>query len=278
VPKDLHGHARMHVQSCEQRAARLAGAVDRAPGHLGFDDAAIEAAAEVPRLQCCIEAAPHHPVAIQLSAQEAKAWARIGDRRLTEVALDKGRRLLEAMPYPDNLDHHFVVDPTKFDFYAMDCYRHVAEDRMAEMLATEIIQASTDFDGTERAPMRLAEARITLGVVAARQGDLEQAIHHGTHALGAPRKSLPSLLMFSRDLTKVLNDQYPNESETQAYLDQLHALSSLGLPTSDYQLLIWVRPRPALVRRCHAQETVLRHRLVALGRWGREHAWSRPGR
>src|SRR5579862_2631347 len=54
-----------------------------------------------------IEAAPHHSVAIQLAAQEAKAWARIGDRRQTEVALDKGRRLLEAMPYPDNLDHHF---------------------------------------------------------------------------------------------------------------------------------------------------------------------------
>jgi hypothetical protein len=74
--------------------------------------------------------------------------------------------------------------------------------------------------------MRLAEARITLGVVAARQGDLEQAINHGTRALNAPRKSLPSLLMVSRDLTKVLNDQYPNEAETQAYLDQLHALSS----------------------------------------------------
>ncbi len=174
-----------------------------------------------------IETAPHHSVAIQLAAQEAKAWARIGDRRSTEVALDKGRRLLEAMPYPDNLDHHFVVDPTKFDFYMMDCYRHLAEDRLAEALATEVIQASTDFDGTERAPMRLAEARITMGVIAARQGDLEQAIHQGTQALSAPRKSLPSLLMVSRDLTKVLNDQYPNEPETQAYLDQLHALSSL---------------------------------------------------
>jgi hypothetical protein len=47
-----------------------------------------------------IEAAPGHSVAIQLAAHEAKAWARIGDRRATEVALDKGRRLLEAMPYP----------------------------------------------------------------------------------------------------------------------------------------------------------------------------------
>jgi hypothetical protein len=59
---------------------------------------------------------PHHSVAVQLFAQEAKAWARLGDRRQTEVALDKGRRLLESLPYPENLDHHFVVDPTTFDF------------------------------------------------------------------------------------------------------------------------------------------------------------------
>lgn len=81
-------------------------------------------------------------MAVQLAAQEAKAWARIGDRRQTGVALDRGRRQLDAMPYPGNLDRHFVVDPTKFDFYA----------------------------GKERAPMRLTEARVTLGVVAARQG------------------------------------------------------------------------------------------------------------
>jgi hypothetical protein len=164
-------------------------------------------------------------VAIQLLAQEAKAWARIGDRRLTEVALDKGRRLLEAMPYPENLDHHFVVDPTKFDFYSMDCYRHLAEDRLAETLASEVIEASTDFDGTERAPMRLAEARVTLGVVAARQGDLKEAVQLGGRALDAPRKSLPSLLMVSRDLTKVLNDKYPKEAETRAFFDQIHALT-----------------------------------------------------
>jgi hypothetical protein len=76
------------------------------------------------------------------------------------------------MPYPENLDHHFVVDPTKFDFDAMNCYRMLADDKMAENLAREVIQASTDFDGRERGLMRLAEARITLGVVAARQGDL----------------------------------------------------------------------------------------------------------
>jgi hypothetical protein len=129
------------------------------------------------------------------------------------------------MPYPENLDHHFVVDPAKFDFYAMDCYRMLADDKMAENLASQVIQASTDFDGKERAPMRLAEARITLGVVAARQGDLDGAIGQGERALNGQRKSLPSLLMVSRDLTKVLNDRYPTEAGTRQYFDHLHVLS-----------------------------------------------------
>ena len=93
------------------------------------------------------EVTPQSSVAVQLAAQEAKAWARIGDRRQTEVALDRGRRLLDSMPYPENLDHHFVLDPAKFDFCAMDCYRLLADDKMAENLAGAIIQASTDFDG-----------------------------------------------------------------------------------------------------------------------------------
>jgi transcriptional regulator with XRE-family HTH domain len=172
-----------------------------------------------------LEAAPHHGVAVQLAAQEAKAWARIGDRRQTEVALDRGRKLLDSMPYPENLDHHFVVDPTKFDFYAMDCYRHLGDDRVAESLATEVIEAATDFDGTERAPMRIAEARITLGVVAAREGELELAIQHGERALSNERKSVPSLVMVSRDLTRVLKDRYPDEPVTKSYLDELAAIS-----------------------------------------------------
>jgi hypothetical protein len=156
---------------------------------------------------------------------------RIGDHRQTEVALDKGRRLLESLPYPENLEHHFVVDPTKFDFYAMDCYRALANNKMAENLADEVIQASTDFDGRERAPMRLAEARITLGVIRAREGDLEGAVDQGQRALTGERRSLPSLLMVTRDLTKVLNDQYPAETQTQNYLDQITALTAVPATT-----------------------------------------------
>jgi tetratricopeptide (TPR) repeat protein len=168
--------------------------------------------------------AGHSGVAVQLAAQQAKAWARVGDRRQTEVALDQGRRLLEALPHPANLDHHFVVDPTKFDFYAMDCYRKLGEDRLAVTYADEVIQDGTDHDGTERAPMRIAEARITLAVSAARQGELEQALSYGHKAIRGPRKSLPSLRMVARDLTQLLTDRYAGEPESADYLDQIHAI------------------------------------------------------
>ncbi|WP_406257686.1 XRE family transcriptional regulator [Streptomyces nigra] len=174
--------------------------------------------------QAGAETAAHHGVAVQLVGQEAKAWARLGDRRQVEVALDKGRRLLEGMPYPENLDNHFVVDPAKFDFYAMDWYRLVGEDRLARTLAEEVLRAGTDFDGTERSPMRNAEARVTLGVTAAREGDLEQALIHGERALQGERQSVPSLIMTSRELAAVTKQRYSTEQAAQDYLNHLQDL------------------------------------------------------
>ncbi|MEU7481849.1 helix-turn-helix transcriptional regulator [Lentzea sp. NPDC042327] len=169
-------------------------------------------------------AGPRHSVAVQLIAQEAKAWARMGERAEMERALDRGRLLLESMPYPDNLENHFVVDPDKFDFYVMDCYRHVGDDRLASGIADEVIRVSTGPGGFERAPMRIAEARVTLGVAAARAGDLEGAIAFGRRALGGDRKSLPSLKMVSRDLAVVLGNRFGGEPAVRSYLDELRSI------------------------------------------------------
>ena len=146
----------------------------------------------------------------------------MGDSRQTEVALDKGRTVAGHAALPRKPGTTISSwTPGQFDFYAMDCYRTIGADTMAEHLAEEVIEANTDFDGRERAPMRMAEARITLGVVRAREGDLEGAVSQGMRALEGERKSVPSLLMASRDLTKVLNDRYAGEARTKDYLDHL---------------------------------------------------------
>lgn len=174
--------------------------------------------------------APGTRAAVQLASQRAKAWARIGDRRQVEVALDQGRTLLEHLPHPDNIDHHFAVNPAKWDFYAMDCYRLLGadhpdgtENRLAKAYAEDVIRISTDWDGTERAPMRIAEARVTLGVVAARQGDLEEAVSFGRNALHPSRASLPSLLMVHSELEAAVQEFGTSEPATE-YLDELAAL------------------------------------------------------
>ena len=68
------------------------------------------------------------PVVVQLHAQAAKAWARIGNRVEVTASLNRGRELLERTPLPSNTRNHFVVDPAKWDFYEMDCARRVGDD------------------------------------------------------------------------------------------------------------------------------------------------------
>lgn len=167
-------------------------------------------------------------VAVQLLAQEAKAWARLKDRVQMEAALDRGRQLLDRLPYPTNLDHQFVVDPSKFDFYAMDCFRILGADDIAANYAHEVIRTSTAFDGSERKPMRIAEARITLGVVAGRQGDVDEAVMLGQKALRGPRHSLPSLLMVSGELGILMAERFPKQPLARDYLDQLRELRQLA--------------------------------------------------
>jgi len=172
------------------------------------------------------DAAPRRSVSVQLFAQEAKAWARMGNRRNVTRALENGRVLLDSLPYPDNPGSHFEVDPDKFDYYAMDCYRLIGDNSLADMHARETLRKAVAPNGAVIAPMRKAESEMTLGVVAARSGDLRQAVHYGFGALSITRRSLPSLLMVGSELDQALQEQFPTESATRDFNDALAAATS----------------------------------------------------
>jgi tetratricopeptide (TPR) repeat protein len=163
------------------------------------------------------DAAPSQSVAVQLAAQEAKAWARMGNQRNVMQALENGRQLLESLPYPDRPDNHFVVDPDKFDYYAMDCYRIVGQNDLAEVNAQEVLRKSIGPDGTVIAPMRNTEARITLGVIAARNGDIEEAASQGLQALQNSRRSQPSLRMVGSELDRAIANRAPDAAASQDF-------------------------------------------------------------
>ncbi|KMS77720.1 hypothetical protein ACH49_19565 [Streptomyces leeuwenhoekii] len=118
------------------------------------------------------------------------------------------------------------LPPAKFDFYAMDCHRVTGADKLARTLAEEVLRAGTAVDGTERSPMRNAEARITLGVTAARAGDPEQALARGERALEAERRSVPSPRMLGRELAVELRRRYGAEPAVREHLARLPALDA----------------------------------------------------
>jgi hypothetical protein len=115
-----------------------------------------------------------------------------------------------------------VVDPDKWDFYAMDTYRIVGEDELARRNADEVLRRSTTPDGVVIAPMRKAEAELTLAVIAARQGDVEEASALGAQALQDGRHSRPSLLMVAVELDDELRTYGPSAgTEFRALLHDL---------------------------------------------------------
>ncbi|MGH3739056.1 MAG: helix-turn-helix domain-containing protein [Micromonosporaceae bacterium] len=167
-----------------------------------------------------------HTAAVQLLGQEAKALARVGDVRGVRSALERGRALLDRFPPPSRPDHHFVVDPDKWDFYAMDAYRIVGEDALAHHHAEQVLILGTAPDGTEKAPMRMAEARLTLGKVAARADDLEHAAAVAVEAFQAKRRSLPQLLMVAHEVGEELCRRDPKGWPARDFREAVRAVSA----------------------------------------------------
>ncbi len=108
----------------------------------------------------------------------------------------------------------------------MDCYRLIGDDNLAEMHATEIIRKTTAPDGTSHSPMRTAEATLTLAVVAARRGDLDQALVFADQALAIDRRSRPSLLLIGTELDGELRQRYPRDSRATEFRRSLVAATA----------------------------------------------------
>ncbi|MFI6919967.1 hypothetical protein ACIBIZ_08435 [Nonomuraea spiralis] len=154
---------------------------------------------------------------VQLTLQEARGLARIGDRREADRALTRGAEVLSSLPMPDHPDHHFVFDHAKWVFYAATCYTWLADDDRAEEHARETIQMHTRPDGTSNAPMRVADAHIDLGIVHARRGELDAAVDEGLAAFDIDRRSLTDLVNRAGDLDRVLRQRYRREALAEEF-------------------------------------------------------------
>ncbi|HEY6313256.1 MAG TPA: tetratricopeptide repeat protein [Streptosporangiaceae bacterium] len=149
-----------------------------------------------------------NPAIVQLIMQEARGWAKLGNREAFELAIERAHDLLQKLPaiyYP----RHFVWDSTKFPFYVATCYQWLGEYDKAEEYAMQVLKECEANGTTARSPMRLAEVYIILGLVHAHRGDLEAAVNSGLRALTYERKSGPSLFIRAAELNATMAERFP---------------------------------------------------------------------
>jgi hypothetical protein len=117
-------------------------------------------------------APPASSAYIQATAQEGRAWARLGAGRETHDALERVAQLIAPLPTPDRPEHHYRYDPAKGDAYAATTLSWLG-DPAAEPYARRVLaRLESRADGPPR-PRRAASARLdlSLALLAADQPD-----------------------------------------------------------------------------------------------------------
>jgi transcriptional regulator with XRE-family HTH domain len=155
---------------------------------------------------------------MQLALQAARGYARMGDTRAKD-ALRAGGALVARLPVPEHPDNHFVFDAGKFEFYAATILTWLGgeDDAAAEHARHVIEQCQT---GGSRWPMRLAISQLDLAQIAARHGDLDEAVALGTAALEPARRSA-QLLPRASELGHLLAARYPGERLVDEFSEKL---------------------------------------------------------
>jgi transcriptional regulator with XRE-family HTH domain len=111
---------------------------------------------------------------IQATAQEGRAWARLGDIRGTLDALRRTESLVSPLTIPDEPEHHYRYDPAKQHAYVATTLAW-AGDPGAEGHARQVLaRLESDADGPPR-PRRAASARLDLALTLTGTGRLDEA-------------------------------------------------------------------------------------------------------
>jgi transcriptional regulator with XRE-family HTH domain len=111
---------------------------------------------------------------IQATAQEGRAWARLGATRETHDALARVETLVSPLSMPESPEHHYRYDPAKAEASIATTLSWLG-DPGAESYARQILaRLESPADGPPR-PRRAASARLDLALTLATTGRLDEA-------------------------------------------------------------------------------------------------------
>ena len=112
--------------------------------------------------------------AIQATAQEGRAWARLGDRRETARSLRRVNGLVANLARPDRPEHHYRYDPDKATAYTATTLAWVG-DPAAEGYAREVIARLRSVADVGGWPRRVAAAQVDLALALIAAGKPDEA-------------------------------------------------------------------------------------------------------
>ncbi|WP_432051706.1 helix-turn-helix domain-containing protein [Streptomyces xiamenensis] len=121
-------------------------------------------------------------VAIQSTAQEGRAQARIGLSKETYEAIDKVQKLSEGLKISKNPQHHYQYDPGKSLAYATTTLSWLG-DPVAEEYARNLIAGLEPGADVKKWPRRLASAKLDLSLALLSGNKLDEACDSAQSAI-----------------------------------------------------------------------------------------------
>ncbi|MFG3259429.1 helix-turn-helix domain-containing protein [Streptomyces sp. NPDC048172] len=120
--------------------------------------------------------------AIQSTAQEGRARARLGQARETYAAIDRVHTMAASADTPERPEHHYRYDPSKSLAYTATTLAWLG-DASAETHAREVIDRLNPSDDITKWPRRVATANIDLGLALLAQDRLDEACDAAQRAI-----------------------------------------------------------------------------------------------
>lgn len=122
------------------------------------------------------------PVEIQATAQQGRAFARLGNSAETYAAISRVHSLSSAAGLPDQPEHHFRYDPAKSVAYTATTLAWLG-DPAAETYAREVIVRLAPPDDLAKWPRRVASANIDLALSLVASDRLDEACNAAQRAM-----------------------------------------------------------------------------------------------
>ncbi|MES9559808.1 MULTISPECIES: helix-turn-helix domain-containing protein [unclassified Streptomyces] len=120
--------------------------------------------------------------AIQATAQEGRARARLGEEVETYAAIERVQRMSSAMVPRKGTEHHYQYDPGKALAYTATTLAWVG-DPAAEDYARQVIARLAPADDVEKWPRRVASANIDLALALLGGDRLDEACNAAQRAI-----------------------------------------------------------------------------------------------